>query len=248
MALAAEPPLVLGLAGHPVRWRLLRELALSDRRVGELVASVRESQSLVSYHLRRLRAAGVVAARRSSFDGRDTYYTVDLDRCAVLLAEAGAALHPALGREPAAAGAAPAARPRVLFLCTGNSGRSQMAEALLRELTAGAVEAASAGSHPKPLHPEAVRAMRQRGVDISHQHPTHLEAVAAERFDYVVSLCDRVREVCPRFPGASHVIHWSIADPAAAGEGAFDRAAAELEARIRLLVHRIDHEGEGPRW
>jgi protein-tyrosine-phosphatase len=130
----------------------------------------------------------------------------------------------------------------VLFLCTGNSARSQMAEALLRELSGDAAEAASAGSDPKPLHPQAVRAMRGRGLDIAGRPTKHLGAFAGERFDYVVTLCDRVREVCPEFPGAA-LVHWSIPDPAAEGdEAAFERTAAELELRIRFLLHTIESE------
>src|SRR5215469_5863958 len=121
---APGPPGFLQLAGHPVRWRLLRELARSDRQVRELTGLTGHPQPLVSYHLGRLRAARLVTARRSSADGRDAYYTVDLARCGELLAAAGGALHPALGpggRPPAA----PAAPGRVLFLCTGNGARSQ---------------------------------------------------------------------------------------------------------------------------
>ena len=158
--------------------------------------------------------------RRSSADGRDAYYRLDLARCGELLSSAGAALHPglrAVPRPPPGVSAARAAR--VLFLCTGNSARSQIAEALLRAAVRTARSSAvSAGSHPKPLHPNAVRVMRERGIDISGRRSKHLSEFAGERFDYVITLCDRVREVCPEFPGAPEPIHWSIPDPAASPE------------------------------
>src|SRR6476659_2722347 len=91
----AAPPF-LRLAGHPLRWELLSELAQSDLRVGELCERAGRRQSLVSYHLRRLRDGGLVSARRSTADGRDSYYVLELGRCAELLAGAGAALHPGL--------------------------------------------------------------------------------------------------------------------------------------------------------
>src|SRR3954467_12983458 len=87
-------PRFLELAGDPLRWRLLSELASSDRRVGELCQLAGRRQSLVSYHLRQLRDGGLVSARRSTADGRDTYYALDLARCGELLASAGGALHP----------------------------------------------------------------------------------------------------------------------------------------------------------
>src|ERR1700754_3991019 len=90
----ASPPRFLRLAGHPLRWRLLSELARSDRRVGELCQLARQPQSLVSYPLRQLRDGGLVSARRSLADGRDSYYVLELTRCSELLVSAGASLHP----------------------------------------------------------------------------------------------------------------------------------------------------------
>jgi ArsR family transcriptional regulator, arsenate/arsenite/antimonite-responsive transcriptional repressor / arsenate reductase (thioredoxin) len=248
------PPGFLRLAGHPVRWQLLTELARSDRQVRELVALVGQPQSLVSYHLGQLRDGGLVSAKRSSADRRDAYYRIELARCGELLAQAGTALHPGLRLVPAPATTI-TMRTRVLFLCTGNSARSQMAEALLVQLSGGTVAAASAGSHPKRLHPNAVHVMREHGIDISGRQAKHLDTFAGQRFGYVVSLCDRVREVCPEFPGSPETIHWSIPDPAAEGGSdaetypAFRRVAADLRTRIGFLLGRIGEEsgpGRGP--
>jgi ArsR family transcriptional regulator, arsenate/arsenite/antimonite-responsive transcriptional repressor / arsenate reductase (thioredoxin) len=131
----------------------------------------------------------------------------------------------------------------VLFLCTGNSSRSQMAEAFARERSGGVVQAYSAGSHPKPLHPNAIRVMRdEHGIDMAGHESKHLSVFADHRFDWVISLCDRVREVCPEFPGHPETVHWSIADPGAVhGDDetnyrAFQQTAAELETRIGFLL------------
>jgi ArsR family transcriptional regulator, arsenate/arsenite/antimonite-responsive transcriptional repressor / arsenate reductase (thioredoxin) len=244
----SSPPRFLRLAGHPLRWLLLSELARSDRRVGELCELAGRRQSLVSYHLRQLRDGDLVSMRRSAADGRDTYYVLELARCGELLSSAGVALHPGLapptgaraGRERGSALA------RVLFLCTGNSARSQIAEALAVQLSGGAVSAASAGSHPKPLHPNAVRVMRDRGIDLAGRRSKHLSEFAAQSFDYVISLCDRVREICPEFPDWPGLIHWSIPDPAREPGSdeetlpAFERTAAELCTRIGFLIRAIE--------
>jgi DNA-binding transcriptional ArsR family regulator len=96
----SAPPGFLRLAGHPLRWRLLTELARTDRQVRELTGLLGQPQSLVSYHLGQLRAGGLVSARRSSADGRDCYYRIELARCRERLAETGLALHPGLGPGP----------------------------------------------------------------------------------------------------------------------------------------------------
>ncbi len=246
----------LQLAGDPIRWQLLDELGHSDRRVGELCDLVGKPQSLVSYHLRELRTGGLVSARQSAADGRDTYYQGNIRRFAELLSATGAMLHPAIrfvcaeGQRPTFG---PGRKPRVLFLCTGNSARSQIAEVLLQQRTRGAVIARSAGSHPKPLHANAVRVMAERGVDISNHRSKHLDRFADDQFDRVITLCDKVREVCPEFPGHPSTAHWSMADPAGEdtdAEGsyrAFVRAADEIEARIALLIAQLMSERRNER-
>lgn len=245
---SSEVPLFLWLAADPTRWQLLSELSCGDRRVRELCVLVGRPQSAVSYHLARLLAGGLVSMHRSSADGRDSYYTLNLAHCRELLLLAGAALHPALApgtARPGAAGWRAGARPvQVLFLCTGNSGRSQLAEALLRQSAGDRIEVASAGSHPKPVHPAAVRVMRRYGIDLTAQRSKPLTEFVGRRFDFVITLCDRIREVCPQFPGGPQQIHWSIPDPVAAGDAravsaAFKLTATELRARIEALLVRI---------
>ncbi len=135
---------------------------------------------------------------------------------------------------------------RVLFLCTGNSARSQMAEAILERVGGPRIEAVSAGSHPKDLHPDAVRVMRERGIDIGGARSKHFGEFAEQRFDYVISLCDRVREVCPDFPGLLRWCTgaWPIRRPKprqAKSYPAFVRTADELNTRIQFLLYLIKH-------
>jgi ArsR family transcriptional regulator, arsenate/arsenite/antimonite-responsive transcriptional repressor / arsenate reductase (thioredoxin) len=227
----------------PLRWQLMTELGRSDRRVGELVELVGKPQNVVSYHLAELRRGQIVTARRSAADGRDVYYRADLFRCRDLLGQAGRALHPGLTLSPAPPDGEPRRPPaRLLFLCTGNSARSQIAEALVEHRSGGTVEARSAGSHPKPLHPNAVRVMATRGIDIAGRPTKSLTRFAGSTFDRVITLCDKVREICPELPGAPVAAHWSIADPAAAGATdeasypAFQQVADEIEDRVDLLL------------
>jgi protein-tyrosine-phosphatase len=236
------PPPFLAAAGHPIRWRLLSELALSDLAVHELTALLGQPQNLVSYHLGKLRKSGLVTSRRSSADGRDTYYALHLGRCSAMLSGTGGALHPGLRMRKPEPG--PVAGARVLFLCTGNSARSQMAEALLRREAGGAVEVRSAGSNPKPIHPYAVTALASRGVDLAAAEPKHVDRFTGQRFDYVITLCDRVKEVCPSLDGVRRPLHWSTPDPSRDPDGlpAFERLAGELTERIGFFLHTLSEE------
>lgn len=248
----------LQLIGHPLRWRLMTELARSDRLVSELTNRTGEPQNLVSYHLGKLRDAKIVSMRRSSADRRDAYYTANLRQIGDELSALGSALHPGLqhGVSPPTARttsrtlARPTARLRVLFLCTGNSARSQMAQALTKARAHGRIEAFSAGSEPKPIHPLAIRAMQETfGIDLSKQQSRHLKVYSAQSFDWVITLCDKVREVCPEFPGHPQATHWSMPNPAAPDRTdgrdyeAFLNTARELDVRIDFLLAMLAHPG-----
>lgn len=131
---------------------------------------------------------------------------------------------------------------RVLFLCTGNSARSQMAEGLLRSLGRSDFEVYSAGTDPKGLHPLAVQVMRESGIDITGQQSKSLDRFRGQSFDYIITVCDRARDHCPTFPGDNQRVHWGFADPAAvtgseaARIAAFRRTRTEIAERLRLWV------------
>jgi thioredoxin type arsenate reductase len=133
---------------------------------------------------------------------------------------------------------------RVLFLCTGNSARSQMAEAWLRHLSGGQVEVSSAGTAPKGLHPLAVQVMAERGIDLTGHRSKHVSEFRDQRFDWVVTVCDRARQSCPAFPGA-RTLHWDLPDPAEvcgtqeAVLEAFRRTRDELEGRVGDLLRQL---------
>ena len=206
----------------------------------ELAALVNRPMNLVSYHLRLLREAGLVAEHRSSADGRDVYCSLDLDELARRYHLGGARLHPRLAH----ASAAPAAittPTRVLFLCTHNSARSQMAEGLLRARAGDRpLTVASAGTHPAAVDPDAVAALADLGIDITAQRAKHLDALQGPPYDQVITVCDRAREECPVLPGDPVTRHWSIADPVAfAGPPAARRAV--FAAAAQELARRVDH-------
>jgi protein-tyrosine-phosphatase len=247
-----EPPHFLKLLAHDVRWKILVALARSDYRVQELVHLIEQPQNLVSYHLGRLRSQHIVTERRSAADSRDIYYSLDFVTLHTLYFAAAEALHPALSRTDTTLQETAAHLPdqpiRVLFLCTENSARSQMAEALMRHLSQGRVEACSAGSHPSRLHPYAVRALAAIGIDISLQRPKHVDEFRGQFFDCVITLCDRVLEECPTFPGDPERVHWSFPNPATV-EGteeecyhAFEQTSLQLATRIRLLLTLLERQ------
>ncbi len=131
----------------------------------------------------------------------------------------------------------------VLFICTGNQARSQMAEALLRHRAGDRFDMRSAGARPKDaVHPLAVEVLGELGIDISGAKPKHLEKFLNQEFDFIITLCDKARDMCPVFPGRPTSEHWNLVDPAAV-EGtreerldAFRRARDEIIERIVNFV------------
>lgn len=136
-------------------------------------------------------------------------------------------------------------RSRVLFLCTHNSARSQMAEGLLGHLAGDRFEPFSAGTEATLVRPEAIEAMREVGVDISGQRSETLDRYLREPFDYVVTVCDDANESCPVFPGARERLHWSLPDPSAVtGEGRL-AAFRSVRDRIKALIETELPDGKG---
>jgi arsenate reductase (thioredoxin) len=133
-------------------------------------------------------------------------------------------------------------KERVLILCTHNSARSQMAEGLLRHMAGDRFEVFSAGTEQTAVRPEAIEAMRKRGIDISGHRSKTLDQFLGEPWDYVITVCDAANETCAVFPGARHRLHWSFPDPSAIvgpeRQAAFDRAADAIQSRLRDWLDR----------
>ena len=123
----------------------------------------------------------------------------------------------------------------VLFLCTHNSARSQMAEGLLRHFSRGQFEACSAGTQATAVRPLAIKVMREIAIDISAQESKTLDRYLNDHFDYVVTVCDDASESCPVFPNARHRLHWSLPDPSKATGTEAEQTAAYRVVRDRLL-------------
>ncbi len=128
-------------------------------------------------------------------------------------------------------------KARVLFLCTHNSARSQMAESLLRHFAGDRFEAASAGTEATRIRPEAISVMAEISIDISGQESKTLDRYLGEPFDYVVTVCDEANEACPFFPGAQERLHWSLPDPSSAGGAEEERLEIFRSVRDRLKDH-----------
>jgi len=137
---------------------------------------------------------------------------------------------------------------RVLFVCTGNSARSQMAEALLRRIGGPTFEVFSAGTEPKGVNPLTVRVLSEAGIDISDARSKSTGEFLGQAFDCVVTVCDRARETCPYFPGARRTLHWSFDDPAeAAGTdeqrlAVFRRVMGEIRLAVETFIPEVLEE------
>lgn len=144
---------------------------------------------------------------------------------------------------------------RILFLCTGNSCRSQMAEGWARALKSGIIEAAGAGIERHGMNPRAVAVMAEAGVDISSQHSKTLDDLPGLDFDYVVTLCGHAAESCPNFPGTAHVFHHGFDDPPALARDAaseeealahYRRVRDEIRAFVDAMPGNLPRRGQGP--
>jgi len=139
-------------------------------------------------------------------------------------------------------------KKRILFLCTGNSARSQMAEGLMNVLGEGQWEVRSAGIFPSYVHPLAIRVMEEIGIDISQQTSKSMDQFLGEEFDDIITLCDHAAMACPHFPGQGNRIHWSFEDPASAIGTieerlvVFRRVRDEIKAKIEDFLKTQPHE------
>lgn len=225
-------PEILSTLANDMRWRLIQVLLLSDHRVSELVTITGQPKNLVFYHLKALRKMGIVSTRRSDADRRDTYYSLNWKRLQALLDEVGLALRPTGPQRDDL---------RILFVCTHNNARSQMAQGIMHHLSNGTVHVCSAGCQPTQIHPDAIRTMDNLNIDIRSQFSQGFKAVGDVPFDYVISLCDKARNACTKYRSDGVKLHWGYADPTAIFDpteraAAFESLAHHLYDRIQAFL------------
>lgn len=200
--------------GDPHRLAIVDALRLSDRSPSELCSLTGLPSNLLAFHLDTLEDAGLVERRRSEGDGRRRYVTLQRDALDSLVPTWGLAVD------------------TVLFVCTRNSARSQLAAALWSARTGRRGE--SAGTDPADaVHPLAVAVAAEHGLDLARARPRHFHDITAAP-DLVVSVCDRARESSPAWPAPD--LHWSVPDPVPGGRRHFARAFGALESRVEQLA------------
>jgi arsenate reductase len=128
-------------------------------------------------------------------------------------------------------------KPKVMFLCTGNSARSQMAEGYLRKIAGGRFEVLSSGIAPKGVNPLAIEAMREAGIDISGQRSKDVQELVGTPIQYVVTVCSNAKEKCPIFPSTLKFLHWDLEDPAAAEGSREERLAVFRRIRDQIFAY-----------
>ena len=232
---SSELPEAFKLIADEMRWRLLMILRQGDYQVGELTTRLGIPQNLVSYHLSVLRQGGLVQMHRSDADGRVLYYGLDLNALRAGYQQIGALL-----QIPVDTVLAELPARTVIFLCTANSARSQMAEAWLRFLSDGRLSARSAGTHPRSVHSLTVQVMAEAGIDIGYQRAKGLDALTDLQPDLIVTVCDIAREECACWGSNIPQLHWSIPDPAA-----IDGSEATRLAAFRAVRDTIRARAEG---
>ena len=235
--------------GEPVRLAMVRHLLVTDASPGELGASYGLATNVLAHHLKVLQSAGLVRRVKSEGDARRTYVQLCLEDPEVM-----ALTTPHLGRgSTASRGPVQGqARPeRVVFVCTANSARSQIAAAAWRQISR--LPVASAGTHPAPrVHPRAVAVGRRHGLRIAGTHTARLGDVAAAG-DLVVCVCDNAHEELSatgleaiRAPVTGRV-HWAVPDPVRVDtDEAFEAAYAQIAGRVEHLAHSLDATGTPP--
>ncbi len=237
-----EALILLKLLAHDLRWAIVKSLATTDMRVGEIVAGVQQPTNLVSYHLKKLRDGNVVNAHRSNADARDVYYALDFDRVrdALKLVGTAVSLFPA--------GITDSLPVRVVFVCTDGSLRSRMAAAIAHKLNQqmerSLIESYIGGITLAPLHPETAHILRLLDLDEHHTPLRHIDEFNADNIDFAVTVCDQVRDMYPAFPPDVKRMHWSIPPPSPmqdpeARQQAYEETYKLIEDRIIYFLESV---------